>query len=269
MSIPNAKWIAAGKQVILKSDFTDIEDGIFSLIHGHLPDLIVKNNAVTPDTKIDISALNAWLLDGSDVPFFVDAPDYTIDATDVGVVNGTRAALGASTWYYFYIISNGVTSGGWCDTSPSAPSFPAGYVYFRLVGAIKTDSSSHFLNFLKKDDETSLIKQSGVGLPIMATGAAGNVSTPTWVAVDTTAFVPATAKKIKFITASGNAVVIAAPNNNYGGGLDATHSPPVICYTPSAVVACYIAGTFMLESSNIYWASQDGSGRLWCAGWIE
>jgi hypothetical protein len=103
------------------------------------------------------------------------------------VVNGTLAALEASTQYYLFIISNGVTTGGWLDTS-AVPTPPAGYVYSRLVSAPVTDGSAHFIKFIQKGDRVTLLATCQV---------LNNGNATTMTAVDCSAFVSPIAKSIQ------------------------------------------------------------------------
>ena len=75
----------------------------------------------------------------------------TINAANAGVVNSLdTGALGNSSWYYVYMIGdslNKLPSGGYLSLSASAPALPAGYDMFRMIGAVLTDGSAHFLKF--------------------------------------------------------------------------------------------------------------------------
>jgi len=101
----------------------------------------------------------------------------------------------------------------------------------------------------------------------MASGAAGNPVTPTWVAVATGNVVPPTAARILGLLYINNSQGIVAPNNNYGGDTSASNPPPVASDTTSQQVTPF---DFALESSNIYWASAAGTSQvLMASGWED
>jgi len=70
-----------------------------------------------------------------------------------GLDTGTIAT---STWYYVYVIKN-LTTGvvDWLySASATAPTMPSGYTVKRMVGAVKTNSSSQFIQWIMYEDGT-------------------------------------------------------------------------------------------------------------------
>jgi len=102
-------------------------------------------------------------------------------------------------------------------------------------------------------------------LPAMMSGALGNISTPTWVAVSVSGFVPPTAGTIRLSLIAGNQQwAMAAPNSNYGSAYGTLGNP-------APFVSCYgsTMGDFVLESNNVYYAGSNTTNSLFCIGWTD
>jgi hypothetical protein len=153
---------------------------------------------------------------------------------------------------------------------------PSGYTFKARVGAVRTISSSaqlygtwqlgrraHFVAGLAKT----------LALPIIASGAAGDNTVPTYVAVAISGFAPPTASAVSmFGSTSGgiNEVIIAAPNNSYGASGSVTNTPPLHVVATTNVVVNSSVVTMLPESSNIYWANAGGTNdRLVAVGWED
>ena len=173
--------------------------------------------------------------------------------------NGLDAGVSAiNTWYSVWVIWNGTTASGLLSLSTTAPTMPIGYTHKARVGWIRTDGTANKfpLGFIQYGRRAQWVVAPGTNVPttrIMAAGSAGNIDTPTFVAVAVGAFTPPTAGIINFtysaISARGGVV---APNPNYGAGYTITN--PSFYFTGNAGgVATAIS--MVLESSNIYWAS--------------
>lgn len=83
----------------------------------------------------------------------------TSAAWAAGTGNGGKmsaAAFAASTWYYVYLLKNPTTGVVDCgfDVSPTSPTLPTGYTLYRIIGAVKTDGSVHFLQWIMYADGT-------------------------------------------------------------------------------------------------------------------
>lgn len=91
-----------------------------------------------------IKTTSAWAVGGSVVP---------VGGLDTGTI-------AANTWYYVYIIKRVDT--GVVDmlysASPTAPTMPANYTLKRLIGAVKTDGSSHWVQWIMYADGTQAFK---------------------------------------------------------------------------------------------------------------
>lgn len=114
---------------------------------GYFSRLVVKNNATTPDTQIDVDADVVVVADGSTQKQLLTI-NRTINCAGTGADGLDAGALGANTWYYIYVISKADgTQSGLASLSATAPTMPADYTFKKLVGAIRTDASSHFVLF--------------------------------------------------------------------------------------------------------------------------
>jgi len=156
--------------------------------------------------------------------------------------------------------------------SATAPTLPSGYTYKARVGWIRTDGTANkyplsFIQYGKKVQYKVSTSSNLAALPIPVSGAQGSLTTPTWVAVAVSNYVPTTATSIDLVLNSlgvGNSM--AAPNNSYGAYNSASNPPP--CVTLSA--ASGVDGktiSFMLESTNFYYAASGGYCGI--SGWED
>lgn len=122
---------------------------------NYLTGLILSNDAGTPNTVIDIAIGIARdstnLVDITLNSAFTKslASTWVVGTGNGGLDTGTIAS---STWYHVFAISNGSNSDILVSTSVTSPTLPSGYTYFRRIGSVKTDGSSHILAFLQVGD---------------------------------------------------------------------------------------------------------------------
>jgi len=244
---------------------------------GQTQGLKIVNDTGTPNTKIDVSAIAATMVNTAGVSVRATGISLVVDlttGTSVSTANGMDGeARGSSNWVYLYLISNGSTTAGLASlVSPLTgnPTLPAGYTYFTYIGAMYVDGSSN----LKRTQQNGRIAHyvitsatNTAAMPTMASGIAGSVSSPTWVGITLSGFVPNTASHVD-VSANCDvggtpATVIAAPNNAYGNGTS-TNPPPIIATTEDSCI-----GRMPVESANGYWASSGADGYLFCLGWED
>lgn len=241
---------------------------------GQFRNLVITNGGA-PNTQMAITADELTLGDGlgNNVK---SAVNVTPNATGVGVNGIDAGALAASTWYYLWVIFNPATqtTAGLISLSSTAPTLPAGYTYKGRVGAVVTDASNHFMRILQKGREAYYqvtVGSNTANLPNIASGAAGTPSTGTYVATSISGLVPPTASQIEVSAQSaGNpAIILVAPNNNYGVYGSGTN-PPTINMSPASasILLCCVA-RLLLESANIYYAATGAGSSLWCLGWVD
>ena len=232
--------------------------------------LQINNNVGAPNTKIDITAATVYIASSSLQVRFASFTT-TIDASTSGVANGIdTGSLAASTWYFVYIIA-GISSGsvikaGLISLSSTTPTLPTGYTLAYRVGAYRTDGSTHFYG-LKQLSNFVQYTLSNPTVPIVLTsGVHGNPSTPTWFAVSVSNVVPSTAASIALVleVATNGMALAIAPNGSYTVGAYA----PIYVLSSASSVSNQTA-YLLLESSNVYYASNDANATLWSSGWID
>jgi hypothetical protein len=114
-----------------------------------------SNNAGTPNTKIDIAAFTGR--DSTDTVNIKTAGTLTIDAAAVGANGLDAGSLANTTSYFSFVIQKADgTTASLLSTSPTAPTLPSGYLYFRRVGSHRTDGSAHFLAYIQNDKNFNL-----------------------------------------------------------------------------------------------------------------
>lgn len=123
-------------------------------IRGYLSGLTMSTAGSS--TTMTIAAGQAADSTNSVLMSLAAAIGKTTSAWAVGSGNGglDTGAIGASTWYHFFLIMRPDT--GVVDvlfsTSASSPSMPANYTYKRRIGAGKTDGSSNWTLFVQDGD---------------------------------------------------------------------------------------------------------------------
>ena len=196
----------------------------------------------------------------------------SINAAAAGVNGLDTGALAASTWYAVHVIYNPTTqaAAGVLSLSATVPTLPAGYTMSARCGWIRTDGTANkfplgFRQYGRKIQYLVTAGSNVTGLPQMAYGAAGSTSTPTWVPIGTSAYIPQTASEIVLLLTSANAPIMAAPNSSYGAHNSTTNPPPL----QNDFTVGPVQGRLLVESSNIYWANPSSSAGIHCMGWED
>lgn len=238
--------------------------------------LVITNNAVTPSSKIDITA-DQVIMVAAGQGLYATAVSVTIDTSTVGAANGLDAgSRGNTTWYNLFLISNGTVTAGLASLSATAPTLPSGYTYFVRLGAMRTDGSGNFYRTrqLGRDTVYTPVTASNTTAPlVMASGA----ETP-WTAIPTqNVTVPATATKIKvnlfaILNNNSNTYIAVAPNNNYSTATVAG-APAGFGGNANSTTTAVINQTveMLFESANIYVGTAGSIGTAtWSAyGWTD
>lgn len=155
--------------------------------------LVVNNNATTPNTKIDVSAGYLNMRNSSGVGMCASGVTFTINAATNGANGLDTGSMAASTWYYVWAISNGSVNAGLLSTSSTSPTLPSGYTYYTLLGAVRSNASTAFLKFKQSNKDVFYYAYFNV------TGG----SATSWTSIDVSAYVPpiaTAAKTISFCT---------------------------------------------------------------------
>lgn len=252
----------------LQMSGTTLSSTITQIVGQHRG-LVVKNNASTPDSQVDVEAQSIILYDGTDY-FQATSVDLTINGATTGANALDTGSLQASTWYAVWVIYNGSDVAGLLSTSATSPTMPNGYTYKARVGWMRTDGSVDFRRILQKGKRAQYVVASGSptsALPQAASGVAGDSATPTWVEVSLTSYIPSTATVVHGVAnRAGTAAIIIAPNSAYGGRASTTNPPPVVSFQTDGVGN--IPFSFNLESTSIYWAAS-GTSSIGILGWED
>jgi len=107
-----------------------------------------------PQYKVDITADSLGLWDGTNTKE-ARSVDLTADITVSGANGLDTGAEGSSTWYYVWVIEKpDATTASLLSTSSTSPTMPSGYTFKKLVGAVRNDSSGHFIGFTQNNGKS-------------------------------------------------------------------------------------------------------------------
>lgn len=237
--------------------------------------LVVTNNSGTPNTSIDIDADDAIIVDTSGNAIRTGAVNLTVACAGTGANGLDTGSLANNTWYYFYIIYNPTTEtvAGLASTSATSPTLPSGYTFSYRVGAIRTGGSATFIRIKQVGNRAQYVvvtSSTTPNVPQMTTGASGDPSVPTWTAVATGNYVPPTAVRIQGFAgfAASGTNLIVAPNNDYGAQGSTSNPPPIsLAWANNGIM--FFPFDWVLESTNVYYASSGAGGLMACTGWTD
>jgi hypothetical protein len=120
-------------------------------IKNYIDGLILSNNAIQPNYKIDISAGTCTNSDNTS-NIILDST-LTIDLSVLGVNGRDTGSELNSTWYHIYLIWKAdSTTAGLFSLNSSTPTLPTGYIYFRRIGSVYNNSSGNIRTFIQKGD---------------------------------------------------------------------------------------------------------------------
>lgn len=217
-------------------------------------------------TSITLTADSVALRDTNKVAITRDSVSLTIDCTTTGANGLDAGSLANTTWYYSYVIFNPSTgtTAGLASSSATSPTLPSGYTFYARFGAHRTDGSAQFLagkQYGRRFQYTTIREMS-------SGGAVGSVTTPTYTAVAVGSYVPTSVAFRIFGSLWGNnGIFIAAPNSSYGAHTGSSTAPPVGINIGTASTAQQF--DFILESTNIHWATSGTGASIRCMGWED
>jgi len=236
---------------------------------GAVNGLVITNNSVTPTTSIDIDAAEVILTDSQGLGIRISSVDLTVACAGTGANGLDTGSLANNTWYNLFIISNGTTTAGLASTSATSPTMPSGYTYKYRVGAIRTEAAATFIRVKQAGNRAQYTVISGSttpNYPTMASGTAGSVTIPTYIAVAVADYIPPSAVRIIGVLNGFVANSAIASPNNATGARDSTSNPPALQKDVLGVTTQF---DWVLESANIYWASVSASNFIVCLGWVD
>lgn len=231
--------------------------------------LKITNNGATPDTKIDVTADYAVVSNASGNGRH-SSISGTINLTTTGANALDTGSLANSTWYNVFVISTGSAVALLASTSATSPTLPAGYFYSLRVGAMRTDGSSKLYRTMQRGRRTQWTVAAGTNVPAMpaitASGASGNINTPTWTAASVANLAPTTAQRIMgVLSGTGGSTIMVAPNNAYGSYTSTTNPPPAVI----SGISMRQGFDFLMESTSIYYAVDASGPQVFALGWED
>jgi hypothetical protein len=286
--IRQSSFIAAAiGQFVANANINAVDDGDVAGFAADLLAAINSINAAIPKggfKKLSISAAGTGAtitVSCDELPMSDGAGGYvtesnvsgTITTTNTGANGLDTGALATSTWYSIWRIGRADGTRAWLlSLSATSPTMPSGYTYKARIGWFRTDGTANKypLAFKQIGGQVRYVVNSGsnvTGYPLMASGAQGSVSTPTWIAVGVSNFVPSTASIIHMVSVDSlGGETILSTNGQHG---TYTNSANVPSYTSDAGTSGYggSQAALLLESTNIYRAAS--GGHLVCTGWED
>lgn len=112
--------------------------------------LVVKNNTLHPEYRVDITADRVILINTSNEVKVFNTVSKTVDVTNAGANGLDTGSEATSTWYYIWLIgkSDGTLASLFSTQSAlGSLTLPSGYTYGLLVGAVYNDGSGNFRVF--------------------------------------------------------------------------------------------------------------------------
>ena len=186
---------------------------------GSARNLVARNNAGTPNTKVDYAADEVVVKSGAGVALLMSAWSGTVDCATVGADGVDAGALGNNQWWYLWAIGDGTNKKGLLSQSSTAPTMPGGYTYKALLGVARTNGSAQIISYNQFGRDIEMTEQ------VVFTGQTGQTS---YGSQSLSAFVPPIAKGASghFGTTStthnmaiaGNAAGLGVQRGNVGVG---------------------------------------------------
>lgn len=82
---------------------------------------------------------------------------FTVDITASGALGLDTGSEASSTWYYIWMIMKlDGTLSALLSVSSTSPTLPSGYIYKKIIGAVRNDGSSNFIVFQQKNKIVSI-----------------------------------------------------------------------------------------------------------------
>jgi hypothetical protein len=185
---------------------------------------------------------------------------FTLTPASSGV-NGLDTGSLAANWYNVYIINNGNTTASLISLSTTAPTLPAGYSYFALVGAIQVVSTgpTNLLGSIQIDNRVTTQDYGALAVPGVAATTGGVFQTLSLVT-----FVPSIAKTISGFmgaVATKDSAMAISPDGSDIGRINA-NAVAIGGAGYNGFGATVPFSDFILKTSqSLYWMSADNVQR--------
>jgi hypothetical protein len=153
---------------------------------------------------------------------------------------------------------------------------PSGYVNKVRVGAIRNDASGNLWRTIQYGRRAQIVVGTNPATAaIITSGSSGSPNTPTYTAVSWAGFFPPTAavgNMVLFINQTDNQGALLAPNSSYGAWTSGNNAAPAGTknngITGSTINTSQVV-SFVLESGNIYYASNSNGSYVYATGWED
>jgi hypothetical protein len=231
-------------------------NGLTPALLGQTRGLVLTNDGSNPTTGIDIAAAEALLKTAQGWPLLCESVSVVINGSATGANGLDTGSLADSTAYAVHLIAkaNGAVA-GLLSLSATAPTLPAGYVYFAMAGGVVTSSSAAILPFWQAGNRV-WIRPVNV---LAAAAAAGN----TWYSQTLAACVPPWAKLAKgnygtAAAATFGRILIAGDENGLGCVALALEGTTANVTAPNSGTVMANAVSFSVPlptAQTLYWQS--------------
>jgi len=256
-------------------------------VQGEFKNLTITNTTSgTAASHVIVTADQVLLWNASNGAINVQNVSLDINANATGANGLDTGAFAINTWYYVWVIYNGVTAttAGLLSASATAPTMPSGFTYKARFGAIRAGAGPAFVNMMQKGRRAQYLvgTYGGNALavpPVIINGVTGtfSVTSPTLASTSVANFVPTTASAIhvlgnQFWESGTSANLLVAPNTQFGGtnngpgGSNGMSYPIMIRNTTAQDNK---AAWLLLESAAIAVASDAAGGAVSCLGWED
>lgn len=283
---------AEGAESSLQSQVTTLTNTVsnIALVRGLFNALQVAATGL--NNAVNVLATEMVLKDTSGHVVVLSNVNVTANTGTAGTAGAGANSLdtgnfASNTWYSLWVAYNSSSSTAIALLSLSsvAPTLPSGFTFFTRVGWIRTDGTASCkpLAFIQKGPTVRYRVTPGsnlLALPELASGAAGDTTIPTWVALPWANVAPPTTVELDVLIAAtgGTCTTMVAPNNAYGPWNSTSNPPPIMWSNEGTYISSVQA--LLVESANIFWATNPGAqpptpagtgntGLIFVAGWED
>lgn len=216
-TLPAGTTNASDIDTVVQANNTALES-LLSAPYGWVNLKVIRSTAAI----VTVTADQLYLQSTSNLGVRETSVSESIDITTSGASGLDTGSEGSSRWYYIYIIrkSSDGTINGLLSESATSPTLPSGYDQKALISAVRNDSSSDFIDFVQVGRSYWYKKVDYA----MVTGTTADLVT--WVAIDTSAYVPSTLSTHAYGQLTGVTTTYVTNDNSVTGGTD-THSPKI------------------------------------------
>lgn len=246
----------------LDTYITDNNTALETLLSGISSLGTAKNLKIvrTNSTTVTVTADQLFLKSDTTISARETSVSEAIAITTAGA-SGLRTGLAeaSNTWYYIVIMrkSSDGTVNGLLDTS-TTPTLETGYDQYAVVGAVRNNSSSDFIDFKQYGNLAFYVNWQS--------SASGSPGSGSWSSIDLTSFVPSSISDIVIGSVGAAGSHNTAVTNDSSVATGSTGAPNKIGASDN-VVAMYTPFELdILTANTIYWLS-DASGAVYIAGY--